>query len=179
MNLLRRLFDRILRVFGLGGQPVPREPVSLRPIAVVRNAVFEPKPDGWETVKSDLIFREDLLDALEGIDSYSHIIVVFSCHRVPDDVKTHTFVTGDASIPEQGILASRSQLRPNSVGVAVVQLLRRRKNIVRVLGLDAIDGTPIVDIKPYLPAYDSVPEATVPEWVSRIAPDAPGEDASS
>ena len=179
MGLLRRLFDRILRLFGLGGQPVPREPVSLPPIAVVRNTVFDPKPDGWEQVKSDLIFRDDLLDTLEGIDSYSHIIVVFSCHRVPKDVKTHTFLTGDAGLPEQGILASRSQLRPNSVGVAVVQLLRRRKNIVRVLGLDAIDGTPIVDIKPYLPEYDSVPEATVPEWASRATEDAPDEDDSS
>ena len=179
MSLLRRLADRILRLFGQGGQPVPREPVSLPPIAVVRNTVFDPKPDGWEDVKSDLIFREDLLGALEGLDSYSHIIVVFSCHRVPDDVKTLTFVTGDASLPEQGILASRSQLRPNSVGVAVVQLLRRRKNIVRVLGLDAIDGTPIVDIKPYLPVYDSVPEATVPDWVSNATRDAPEDEASS
>jgi len=179
MGLLRRLFERILRLFGMGGQPVPREPVSLPPIAVVRNTVFDPKPDGWEQVKSDLIFRDDLLGTLEGIDSYSHIIVVFSCHRVPDDVKTHTFLTGDAGLMEQGILASLSQLRPNSVGVAVVQLLRRRKNIVRVLGLDAIDGTPIVDIKPYLPAYDSVPEATVPEWVTRATQDAPDGNASS
>ena len=159
----------------MGGQPVPREPVSLAPIAVVRNTVFDPRPDGWESVKSDLIFREDLIDALEGIDSYSHIIVVFSCHRVPDDVKTHTFPPGDVNLPQQGILASRSQLRPNSVGVAVVQLLRKRKNIVRVLGLDAIDGTPIVDVKPYLPQYDSIPDATVPEWVSRAG----SEDASS
>ncbi len=98
---------------------------------------------------------------------------------MPDDLKTPTFQTGDAGLPEQGILASRSQLRPNSVGVAVVQLLRKRKNIVRVLGLDAIDGTPIVDIKPYLPQFDSVPDATVPEWVSRATRDAPGEDASS
>ena len=175
MNLLRRIFDRMLRLLGMGGQPVPREPVSLTPIAVVRNTVFDPTPDGWESVKSDLIFREDLIDALEGIDSYSHIIVVFSCHRVPDDVKTHTFPPSDVNLPQQGILASRSQLRPNSVGVAVVQLLRKRKNIVRVLGLDAIDGTPIVDVKPYLPQFDSVPDATVPDWVS----DARAEDASS
>ncbi len=178
MNLVRRMFDRILRLLGMGGQPVPREPVSLPPIAVVRNTVFDPRPDGWESVKSDLIFREDLIDALEGIDSYSHIIVVFSCHRVPDHVKTHTFAPGDVNLPQQGILASRSQLRPNSVGVAVVQLLRKRKNIVRVLGLDAIDGTPIVDVKPYLPQFDSIPDATVPEWVSRAMRDAPGEDAS-
>ncbi len=175
MNIIRRIFDRILRLFGMGGQPVPREPVSLPPIAVVRNTVFDPRPDGWESVTSDLIFREDLIDAIEGIDSYSHLIVIFSCHRVPNDAKTHTFLSGDISLPHQGILASRSQLRPNSVGVTVVKVLRQRKNIVRVLGLDAIDGTPIVDVKPYLPQFDSVPDATVPEWVSRAMP----EDTSS
>lgn len=179
MNILRRIFDRILRLFGMGGQPVPREPVSLPPIAVVRNTVFDPKPDGWESVTSDLIFRQDLLDAIEGIDSYSHIIVIFSCDRVPNDAKTHTFLSGDISLPQQGILASRSQLRPNSIGVTVVKLLRKRKNIVRVLGLDAIDGTPIVDVKPYLPQHDSVPDATVPEWVGRATGDAPSENASS
>ena len=166
-------------MFGQGGQPVPREPVSLPPIAVVRNTIFEPKPDGWETVKSDLIFRDDLMDTLEGIDSYSHIIVVFSCHLVPDDAKAQTFLTGGADLQEQGILASRSQLRPNSVGVTVVQLLRRRQNIVRVLGLDAVDGTPIVDVKPYLPEHDSVPDATIPEWARRAMPDAPSSDGSS
>lgn len=173
MGLLRRIYETILRLLGKGGQPVPREPVSLPPIAVVRNTVFDPMPDGWENIRSDLIFRDDLLDALAGIDSYSHIIVVFACHRVPNDAKTHTFMPADATLPEQGIFASRSQLRPNSIGVSVVQLLRRRKNIVRVLGLDAIDGTPIIDVKPYLPQYDSVPGATVPDWVDHAAQDAP------
>ena len=155
----------------MGGQPVPREPVSMHPVAVVRNSVFDPKPDGWEDIKSDLIFRDDLLEALEGLDSYSHLIVVFACHRVPDEVKTRTFQPADVDVPLQGIFASRSQLRPNSVGVAVVQLVRRRKNIVRVLGLDAIDGTPVVDVKPYLPQYDSVPGATAPEWARRETTD--------
>ena len=175
MNLIRRMFDRFLRLLGMGGRPVPREPVNLSPIAVVRNSVFDPRPDGWESVTSDLIFRDDLLDAIEGIDSYSHLIVIFACHRVPNDAKTHTFLSGDINLPQQGILASRSQLRPNNIGVTAVKLMRKRKNIVRVLGLDAIDGTPIIDVKPYLPQYDSVPDATVPEWVSRARP----EDTSS
>jgi len=166
LGLIRSIIDRILRLFGRGGHPVPREPVSLAPIAVVRNTVFDPRPDGWESVKSDLIFREDLHEALEGLDSYSHLIVVFACHLVPDSAKTQTWQPADTSVPLRGILASRSQLRPNSVGVAVVKLVRRRRNIVRVLGLDAIDGTPVLDVKPYLPAYDSVPDATAPAWAS-------------
>ncbi|OGO50243.1 MAG: tRNA (N6-threonylcarbamoyladenosine(37)-N6)-methyltransferase TrmO [Chloroflexi bacterium RBG_16_68_14] len=146
--------------------------MSLRPIAVVRNGVSEPRPDGWERVRSDLIVREDLTAALDGIEAYSHIIVVFFCHLVPEEERTalHIHPRGDPRLPEQGVLATRSQRRPSALGVAVVPLLRRRRNILRVVGLDAIDGTPVLDIKPYLPMYDSVPEARVPDWVLRPPP---------
>ena len=63
---------------------------------------------------------------------------------------------------ETGILATRSQLRPNHLGVAAVPLLGVEGTVVRVRGLDAIDGTPVLDLKPYLPQYDSHPEATIP-----------------
>ena len=178
MAWIRRLIERFLRLFGMGGQPVPREPVSMTPIAVVRNTVFDPKPDGWENVRSDLIFRDDLLDAIDGLDEFSHVIVIFACHRVPDAARTHRLVSpgGDPDQPGHGILATRSQLRPNPLGVAVVPLVRRRRNILRVMGLDAIDGTPILDIKPYLPRYDSAPEAQIPDWAQM--PEGPeGDDA--
>jgi tRNA (Thr-GGU) A37 N-methylase len=64
------------------------------------------------------------------------------------------------------VLATRSPRRPNPIGVAVVPLVRRRRNILRVRGLDALDGTPVLDVKPYLPHYDSVPEAKLPEWAT-------------
>jgi tRNA-Thr(GGU) m(6)t(6)A37 methyltransferase TsaA len=145
---------------------VPSQPAVIRPIAVVRNNVRDPKPDGWEQVRSDLLFRDDLLDALDGIEQYSHIIVVFSFHRVPEAERTagRLHPRGDPSLPEQGVLATRSQRRPSGLGVAVVPLLRRRRNVLRVQGLDAIDGTPVLDIKPYLPMYDSVPDAKMPAW---------------
>ncbi len=172
MRWLRRLIDTILRGFGFGGA-VPREPVALPPIAVVRNNVFEPRTDGWESVRSDLIFLDELMTALDGIEGYSHVIVTFHCHEVPEDEQAlgHIRLSGDPRLPEQGVLATRSQRRPNGLGVAVVPLLRRRRNILRVLGLDAIDGTPILDIKPYLPPYDSVPEATMPDWARGPQPD--------
>lgn len=169
MIRLRRLIDIPLRLFGLRTPPVPREPAILRPIAVVRNGVREPRPDGWEQVRSDLIFRDDLLAALDGIEQYSHVIVVFYCHRVPEEERTTGRIhpRGDESLPEQGVLATRSQRRPNALGVAVVPLLRRRRNILRVRGLDAIDGTPVLDVKPYIPHYDSVADARVPDWALR------------
>jgi tRNA-Thr(GGU) m(6)t(6)A37 methyltransferase TsaA len=158
--------DGLRRRFGMTAQPVPLEPISLQAIAVVRNNVREPRMDGWDQVRSDLIFRDDLLDALDGIETYSHVIVVFYFDRVPDEERTTGRIhpRGDPKYPLQGVLATRSQRRPSSIGVAVVPLLRRRHNILRVRGLDAIDGTPVLDIKPYIPHYDSVPDARVPDW---------------
>ncbi len=174
MRWLRGPFDDALRRFGFGGGLVPREPVSLRPIAVVRNHVLGPRPDGWESVRSDLIVREDLAPALDGLDAYSHLIVIFVCHLVPEDAKVLSLrPRGDLRLPEQGVLATRSQLRPNPLGVAVVPLQRRRRNVLRVQGLDAIDGTPVLDIKPYIPHYDSVPDARLPEWIAQSAPPSP------
>jgi tRNA-Thr(GGU) m(6)t(6)A37 methyltransferase TsaA len=164
---LERLFDRLSRLFGSPGRPVPLEPVSFQPIAVVRNNVRQPRMDGWEQVRSDLIVREDLQDALDGIEGYSHVIVIFHIDRVPEGERTTGRIhpRGDPQYPLQGVLATRSQRRPNPIGVSVVPLLRRRHNILRVRGLDAIDGTPVLDIKPYLPHYDTVADARVPGWM--------------
>jgi tRNA-Thr(GGU) m(6)t(6)A37 methyltransferase TsaA len=171
MRWLQRLFDSLFRALGFRLPPVPREPVSLRPVGVVRNRVALPRPDGWEHVRSDIIVRDDLTPALDGIETYSHVIVVFACHLVPDEERLLRLQPrGDASAsggPEQGVLATRSQLRPNPIGVSVVQVLHRRKAVLRVRGLDAIDGTPVLDLKPYLPPYDSVPGAKLPAWVAR------------
>ena len=86
---------------------------------------------------------------------------------MPDEQRTTGRIhpRGDPQYPLQGVLATRSQRRPNAIGVAVVPLLRRRRNVLRVRGLDAIDGTPLLDIKPYIPHYDSVADARVPDWV--------------
>lgn len=158
-----RLVDWLLRMFGR--RTIRQEPVSIRPIGVVRNAVTVPRPDGWEQVRSDIIVREELTEALDGIDGYSHIIVVFAFDKVPEtEQRQRVHPRGNPRIPEQGVLATRSQLRPSPLGVSVVRLLRRRRNILRVEGLDAIDSTPVLDIKPYFPNHDAVADARVPQW---------------
>ncbi len=168
-----RFTDWLARVFATRRRVVPREPAVMRPIGIVRNGIVEPRPDGWRALRSDIILREELSPMLEGIDGYSHLLVVFAFHRVPEAERRERIAprgagARDARVPEQGVLATRSQLRPNPVGVAVVPLLKRRKNILRVEGLDAIDGTPILDIKPYYPNYDAVPDAGVPEWAKAM-----------
>ena len=160
--------------FGIGRIAVPREPVMVRPIGIVRNGVRQSRPDGWAGVRSDIILRDDLSDALDGIEGYSHLIVVFAFDRVPEsEQRPRVRPLGDPRIPEQGVLATRSQVRPSPIGVSVVSLVRRRHNILRVVGLDAIDGTPVLDIKPYFPNYDAVPDAGIPDWARAIATESP------
>ena len=165
-----RFLDWFSRRFGIGRTPVPREPVSVRPIAVVRNGVKVPRPDGWDQVRSTIIVREDLAGALEGIDGYTHIIVVFAFNKVPEsEQRLRVRVGGDDRVPEQGVLATRSQRRPSPIGVSAVRLQRRRGNVLWVEGLDAIDGTPVLDIKPYFPNYDAVATAGIPDWARSMA----------
>ncbi len=169
MALWLRFLDWFSRRFGIGRSAIPREPVSIRPIGVVRNGVKQPRMDGWTHIRSDIILREDLTDALSGIEGYSHIIVVFTFDKVPEsELRERVRPRGGARIPEQGVLATRSQLRPSPIGMSVVKLLKRRRNILRVEGLDAIDGTPVLDIKPYFPNYDAVPDADIPEWARAL-----------
>ncbi len=165
-----KFLDWFSQRFGIARTSVPREPVMVRPIGVVRNSVRLPRMDGWAAVRSDIIVREELSGGLDGIEGYSHVIVVFAFHHVPEsELRLRVTPRGDSRIPEQGVLATRSQLRPSPLGVSVVKQMRRRHNIVRVEGLDAIDGTPVLDIKPYFPNYDAVPDASIPEWARGLA----------
>jgi tRNA-Thr(GGU) m(6)t(6)A37 methyltransferase TsaA len=134
----------------------------------VRNNVHEPRPAGWQDVRSDIVLLDTLEPALESLDDFSHVIVVFDLDRVPtSEQRLQLTVGSDATQPERGVLATRSQLRPNPIGVSVAEVVQRRANVLRVKGLDALDGSPVLDLKPYLPPYDSVPDAKLPDWAVR------------
>ncbi len=132
-------------------------------IGAVRNSVKEPRPDGWERVESEIVLAPDLAEATEGLALYSHVTVLFALHRVPPEVRVLRLQLGEG-IPEQGVLATRSQRRPNPIGVTTCELLSVDGARLRVRGLDAIDGTPVLDVRPYIPYYDSIPVTRVPPW---------------
>lgn len=140
----------------------------MTPIGYVRNKVKEPMPDGWTNVESTIVLREDCAPMLLNLGDYSHVIVVFWPHLVPDDVrgsKAQMHPRGDNRFPLMGVLATRSQTRPNPVLITPVRLLEVAGSKLRVRGLDAIDDTPVLDVKPYLPHHDEVEDARVPRWV--------------
>jgi tRNA-Thr(GGU) m(6)t(6)A37 methyltransferase TsaA len=116
-----------------------------------------------EATESTLIINPKLGSALDGIESYSHLIVIYYMHKVPSikELKIHPRRRKD--IRKVGLFATRTLNRPNLIGVTVVKLLERHYNIVKVQGLDAVDGTPILDIKPYIHS-DIRENIGVPKW---------------
>jgi tRNA-Thr(GGU) m(6)t(6)A37 methyltransferase TsaA len=141
--------------------------LTLKPIGFVRNGITsEPAGQNWESIISDIIINPELSDALDNLDEYSHIIVLFWTFRAgrenpPNKIR----MRNNPGKPLVGLFATRSPDRPNPISKTTVTLLNRDGNILKVQGLDAFDGTPVIDIKPYIPGYDNVDNATMPDWV--------------
>lgn len=104
---------------------------------------------------------------LRNIGEFSHLIILYWMHQRSDEKERQTLLVSPrkhAANIEIGVFASRSPSRPNPIGMCVVKLLEVRECVLVVKGLDAFEGTPIVDIKPYLPRADSIADAQGPEW---------------
>ena len=141
-----------------------------QPIGWVRNSIEEPIMYGWEEVVSDILIKEELSEALDGLEGYSHVMVLFWMHYVGQDKRSLKKVhpRDRLDLPEVGIFATRTQYRPNPIGLTTVKLIRRSANVLRVVGLDAVDGTPILDIKPFSPRWDPAENCTTPPWTEKL-----------
>lgn len=116
------------------------------------------------TLESTIVIEDRYRDALLGIEQYSHLIVLFWMHRVTEPAPLQVHPRGDAALPLTGVLASRGRGHPNPIGLAVVELVKVDGNRLTVRRLDAYDGTPVVDIKPY-DHYDAYADIRVPSWL--------------
>jgi tRNA-Thr(GGU) m(6)t(6)A37 methyltransferase TsaA len=122
-----------------------------------------------ETV-SELVIDPKWEELLDGIDSFSHILVLYWPHLI-DPVRRNlkkVHPMGRKDLPSQGIFATCSPARPNPVMVSAVRLMARKGNVLEVKGLDAVDGSPIIDLKPYSKSYLKVKDLIVPAWMERL-----------
>lgn len=141
----------------------------MTPIGHVRNERTTPIDDDWDRVNSviqlDLAVLGD--DATAGLRAFSHLEVVYVFDRVdPDGVERGSrHPRGNPDWPAVGILAQRAKNRPNRIGVTVCELMAVRPGgIIEVRGLDAIDGTPVLDIKPYMTEFGPRGDVIQPDW---------------
>lgn len=141
--------------------------IKIKPLGKAKNQVKKPMLPGWKEVVSEIVIDKKLAKGLDGIEKYSHVIVVYwmdkeeECH-----LKHHP--QGRADVPYVGIFACRCPQRPNRIAISTVKLISRKTNVLKVKGLDILDGTPILDVKPYTPQYDLVKRAKVPPWVKKL-----------
>ena len=160
-------FDRNLGNFRGGGLPS----LNLKPIGTVHNSIRMKMRKGWDSVSSEIVLSSDYEEGLEGIEAYSHLFILFWLSRVPPNARGRRLKIHPRSrrdLPLVGIFATRTQYRPNPIGLTQVRLLKREGNILRVRGLDALNGTPVLDIKPVSPRTEFPSRVRVPEWYHRL-----------
>lgn len=139
--------------------------IQLEPIGVVHNDFGDAIPDGWETPLQRIIVETRWTAALDGLEDFSHLYVLFWMHRLKPEIALHVHPQGRPDLPEVGMFATRTPHRPNPIGVQIVELVSRHGNVLTIRRLDALDGSPVLDIKPYLPGGDSFPQASFPDWL--------------
>jgi tRNA-Thr(GGU) m(6)t(6)A37 methyltransferase TsaA len=144
---------------------------NVHPIGSVKCPVTDMSPGGWARVESEIHLQSQYVGGLQGLDGFSHVIVVFFFDRAQDfDLEQQLLrrPRGMKDVHEVGVFAQRTKFRPNPLGVSAVKLLGIAANVVKVRGLDALDGTPVLDIKPYMPAFDRVDDVKMPPWVGHV-----------
>ena len=141
--------------------------ITLKPIGVIRNAVEDPGKHDWRAVESEILVNAALTEALDRIDEYSHLVVLYWMHKLEPSQRSIQKVhpRGRQDLPLVGVFASRSPARPNPIGMTTVKLMSRQDNVLQVIGLDAVDATPVLDIKPYIPERDVKKGAQTPDWL--------------
>ncbi len=144
----------------------------LTPIAHVRGGRAEATDDAWGAVEAEIVLDPTQLgpDVALGLDTFSHITVVFVFDRIdPASVERNArHPRGRQDWPRMGILGQRGSPRPNRLGVTTCVLLGVAGMVLRVRGLDAIDGTPVLDIKPHMTGFDPRGEVREPDWARDI-----------
>ncbi len=141
--------------------------IVLQPIGIVRSPIKDRERRDTKDTIAEIVLDTTFTEGLDNLDEFSHIIVIYYFHKTkkPAPLKVHPkYRTEPTPI---GVFASRSPDRPNALGKTIVKLLERRENILKVQGLDAIDGTPVIDIKPYIPELDFVAGARIPRWMQK------------
>lgn len=144
--------------------------INLNPIGYVSNDVEKKKDKSWGNDISKIELEKQYTGGLTGLSDFSHAIIIYYLDKAQFDIDKHIQrrPQNRDDMPLVGIFSQRGKDRPNQIGMTSVKIISTADDVLEVEGLDAIDGTPILDIKPYYPVYDCKSKASVPEWVNRL-----------
>lgn len=144
--------------------------IKLQPIATVKNARTEPIDDNWETIIADIELAADIpTEAFDNISDFSHLEIIYYFDKVKkEDIVFSGRPRGNPNYPLAGIFGQRKKDRPNTIGLATVELLAHNGRTIKVKFLDAINGTPVLDIKPVFKEFQPTTEIRQPVWVADL-----------
>jgi tRNA-Thr(GGU) m(6)t(6)A37 methyltransferase TsaA len=147
--------------------------IRLTPIAIVKNSRTAPADDYWGSITSEIELLPDIPEeAFGGIELFSHLEVIYYFDKVGDSkIDFARRPRGNAAYPSMGIFAQRNKDRPNGLGLTTVELVEHSGRVIKVRSLDAIDGTPVLDIKPVFKEFLPKGEVRQADWVGDLMKD--------
>ena len=144
--------------------------IRLNPVAIVRNSRIKPTDDFWGESISEIELSECIpTEAFDNISDFSHLEIIYYFSQVEiKDIVYNGKPRGNSSYPNVGIFGQRKKDRPNPIGLCTVELIEHTDRIIKVKYLDAINGTPVLDIKPVFKEFQPKGEIKQPNWVGDL-----------
>jgi tRNA-Thr(GGU) m(6)t(6)A37 methyltransferase TsaA len=136
--------------------------IEIKPIGFVECASSDENVRD-KNLLSRIVFKKDLVKALDGVEEFSHVFIIYWMHKISNAQRKLIREDGHGEMPPRGVFACRGPIRPNPIGLTVVELVERDANVLWVKGLDALDNTPVLDIKPYGRPSDIVMDFKAPK----------------
>lgn len=140
---------------------------NIEPVGYVKNSRTKPDDDFWGDVVSEIVISDKLSkECLKGVEEFSHLEIIFYFH-LADLTKVNIsagYPRNNRKYPKVGIFAQRKKARPNLLGSTIVKLISVKDNLLKVSGLDAVNGTPVIDIKPVMNEFLPDTKVKQPEW---------------
>jgi tRNA-Thr(GGU) m(6)t(6)A37 methyltransferase TsaA len=144
--------------------------INFKAVGFVVNSRKHPDDDHWEPVISEIRLADHVpVEAFDGISAFSHLEIIYFFDKVERlQINYSGYPRGNPAYPVMGIFAQRKKDRPNAIGLATVELIEHSGRTITVKYLDAIDGTPVLDIKPVIKEFGPQTEIRQPPWVSEL-----------
>jgi tRNA-Thr(GGU) m(6)t(6)A37 methyltransferase TsaA len=154
-------------------QEKTRDPLSFIPIGIIHSPFTDImgmpiQPNGARGIRGTVEISGAYAEGLRDIEGFSHLFLIYAFHRCPPCQLT---VTPFLDTTLRGVFATRAPLRPNAIGLSIVRLIEVKGTTLVVEDVDILEGTPLLDLKPYVPAFDSYPDASS-GWLEGSAQDA-------
>ena len=136
------------------------------PFCSLENMPIQPR--GAKNTYATIEFKKEYQEGLKDLDGFSHLYLIYYFHKVPNH-KLLVVPFNDETNTPRGVFSTRTPLHPNQIGLSVVELVSIKENIVTIKGIDILDGTPLLDIKPYIENFDKIDDVTQSGWMQATA----------